>query len=284
MMRNITIILLGVVFLCCFKKKVEEQESTVRISCSERFAPLIQILTDEFRVTDSDVSFAINQNNHEQGFSDLITKKSDLLITDNKLLYVEISDAKSHGFELVEEIIAYDGIALIIRTNNLMEVLSVNQIRSIFTGKATNFKEFVGFDLEITVCYNENDEKRRYFFWDKILDRNDITEDAVRFASDEDVIDFVSTTDNAIGIVGLASAIKSVGRIKSISINDGGDKPIPPSPAYIQYGVYPMSFPVYLIDSNKLSEEQNSFVRFCLSRDRQKQLLQYGFFPIADKH
>jgi len=101
-MKTVIIILLSIAFASCSRVKDSNSASILNISCSDQFSTFMREWIDEFKEIDMNVSCKITQNNHEMGFASLITGQSNFLITDKKMLRVELNDVKSSNSEFTE--------------------------------------------------------------------------------------------------------------------------------------------------------------------------------------
>ena len=65
---------------------------------------------------------------------------------------------------LSETIIAYDGIVVVTHPTNKVKDLTLEQVKKIFTGEVTNWKELGGDDMEIVVVSREDGSGSRDAF------------------------------------------------------------------------------------------------------------------------
>ena len=65
---------------------------------------------------------------------------------------------------LNEVVIAYDGIVVVTHPSNKVKDLTMEQVKQIFTGEVTNWKELGGDDMEIVVVSREDGSGSRDAF------------------------------------------------------------------------------------------------------------------------
>ena len=109
-------------------------------------------------------------------------------------------EEKSQG--IVENIVAIDGIAMVVDKNNTIENLTKQQLSDIYTGKITNWKDVGGADQKIVVIGREAASGTRGAF-EEILGIEDQCKYANELNETGAVIAKVSSTAGAIGYVSL---------------------------------------------------------------------------------
>ena len=109
-------------------------------------------------------------------------------------------EEKSQG--IVENIVAIDGIAMVVDKNNTIENLTKQQLSDIYTGKITNWKDVGGADQKIVVIGREAASGTRGAF-EEILGIEDQCKYANELNETGAVIAKVSSTPGAIGYVSL---------------------------------------------------------------------------------
>jgi phosphate transport system substrate-binding protein len=130
--------------------------------------------------------------------------------------------------------IAYDGIAIIVNPGvDLPNGLTIAQVRSIFTGETTNFKDVGGPDATIVVVSREEGSGTRTAFQELVMNYKDasgtaqtppITDKALLQQSNGQVRTTVSTTPDSIGYLSfgfLDNTVKGVkiGRALPVVVN-----------------------------------------------------------------
>lgn len=110
-----------------------------------------------------------------------------------------VSRARKEGVTLVRNVVAYDAIVPFVHPDNPVSNLTIEQLRQIYAGEATNWKDFGGNDSDITLI-SRNVGSGTYEGWktlvigkDAILPRDAVCMDSVPVRT------FVSQDVTAIG-------------------------------------------------------------------------------------
>jgi len=176
--------------------------------------------------------------------------------------------------------IGYDAIAVFVHSNNPVKDLTKEQIKGIFTGKITNWKEVGGNDAPIQPNTEIAGEKRA-----TMLAFQEMAMDKAPYASGFKEIDFprdqivdVAKNENSICSVsyGLLAAVSSDLRdnVKAVTVNG-----IEPSAANIQSGAYLISRPLLLVTQGLPKGVVKQFIDFMLSSEGQK-IVAINFVPV----
>ena len=173
---------------------------------------------------------------------------------------------------LKETILAIDGIAIIVHTDNSVADLTVEQIAAIFKGEITNWSEVGGKDGEI-VCIGREESSGTRDGFESITDTEDACVYRQELTSNGAVLTAVAENPNAIGYVSLSSVKDTV---KAISV--GG---VAPSEATIKDGSYAVQRPFVLVTKEgvALSETAQAFFDFATSSAANEIITAAGVVP-----
>ncbi|KJS77588.1 MAG: membrane protein [Pseudomonas sp. BICA1-14] len=138
-----------------------------------------------------------------------------------------------------EQVIAIDGLAIIVHPDNLVRSLSVQQVASLFAGDIRNWKAVGGPDLPVELHARDDRSGTYDTFNELVLGSQGKALDghAARYESNDRLSQVVSRHPGAIGFVGLAS----VGQARAVAIADGQSQPMLPTPALVATEDYPLS-------------------------------------------
>lgn len=177
-------------------------------------------------------------------------------------------EEKAGGLE--ENIVAIDGIAVIVHPDNDVEDLTTDQLKKIYTGEITNWSEVGGADEAIVVVGREAGSGTRGAF-EEILG----VEDACKYAQELNetgaVVAKVGETEGAIGYVSLDNIKDSVKALKL----DG----VEASEETIKDGSYSLQRPFVMATKGKISEQSEAvqaIFEFIDSEAGQKVIEQVG--------
>lgn len=176
------------------------------------------------------------------GFSALKTASADLAASSRPIKDSERADLKSLG-DLkspgAEQVIAIDGLAIILHPQNPLNQLDTEQLARIFSGEAKTWEELGGSGGTIHL-YARDDQSGTYdTFKELVLSRRGKTlhSAAKRFESSEQLSDAVSQDPQGIGFIGLPY----VRQAKAVAIADGQSQAMLPLNSLIATEDYPLS-------------------------------------------
>lgn len=176
------------------------------------------------------------------GFAALKNARADLAassrpIKDSELVELEpLGDLKSPGSE---QVIAIDGLAIILNPRNPLNTLNTEQLAQIFNGEVSTWEALGGSGGAIHL-YARDDQSGTYdTFKELVLSRRGkpLAGTAQRFESSEALSDAVSHDPQGIGFIGLPY----VRQAKAVAIVDGDSQPMLPLTSLIATEDYPLS-------------------------------------------
>jgi len=186
----------------------------------------------------------------------------------------ELEEDEKEG--LKEFLIGRDGIVLVVHPENPVSDLTKDQIRGIYAGNITNWKDVGGPDATITVITREEGSGTRGAFEDIVMEVDDeeieIKGDAIVQGSAEAIQRSVAGDPNAIGYVSLAALAQDV---KALSV--GG---IAPSAETILDGTYEIQRPFLFLTKGEPTGAIKEFIDWVLSPEGQAVLKEEGIVPV----
>jgi len=190
----------------------------------------------------------------------------------------DLKNEEKSGYPNLKPIaIAKDGIAIIVHPDNPVTSLTLEQIRGIYNGTYTNWREVSGPDEEIVVINRDSASGTREFFWKHVMQKDDFVATALEKNSNGAVKQTVSQTPNAIGYVGLGYVDNSV---KAVKIKKDGME-IEPTVENVLNGEYPISRSLYMITNGEPKGIAKDFIDFVLSEEGQRIVEEEGFVPVG---
>ena len=156
-------------------------------------------------------------------------------------------EEKSSG--LVENIVAIDGIAVITNTSNKVEGLTTDQLKQIYTGAITNWKDLGGDDQAIVVMGRESGSGTRGAF-EEILEIEDQCAYAQELNETGAVVAKVAETEGAIGYVSLDNVDDTVAAMK---LDD-----VEASEETVKDGSYTLQRPFVMATKGEIKEQSEA--------------------------
>lgn len=90
-------------------------------------------------------------------YENLIESKTDVIIASRDISRNELKSANDAGVKIITEPLAIDALVFIVNPKNPVRNLSADQVRKIYTGEITNWKEVGGADHTITPYIRDTD-------------------------------------------------------------------------------------------------------------------------------
>ena len=115
---------------------------------------------------------------------------------------------------LNEIVIAYDGIVVVTHPTNKVKDLTMEQVKQIFTGEVTNWKELGGDDMEIVVVSREDGSGSRDAF-QEIVDytSGELVRSAIIASGNGNIKTTVATNKHAVGFISFEYIDESISTI-----------------------------------------------------------------------
>ncbi|HYO69968.1 MAG TPA: substrate-binding domain-containing protein, partial [Archangium sp.] len=155
--------------------------------------------------------------------------------------------------------------------------LTVEQLKGIYLGDITNWKEVGGADATIVVYSRENSSGTYVFVKDEVLGGEDFTPRALTLPGTAAVVNAVGLERNGIGYGGAAYS-KGIKELKVKK--DAASEAIAPSPHNIQNGTYPLSRRLYFYLPRQATGTTRAFLDYVLSPEGQEIATTVGYFPV----
>jgi phosphate transport system substrate-binding protein len=232
------------------------QESKIDIVGSTSVQPVAEKLAEEYTKSHPNVKInvqgggsSVGITSTQQGTADIGTSSKDL------------KDDEKKG--ITEYLIGKDGIVISVNSENKVSDLSPDQVKDIFSGKITNWKEVGGSDAEINVITREDGSGTRSAFEEIIMGKETkIKSDAIIQSSTEAVKQAVKQDPNAIGFISLANLDETV---KALKI-DG----VEPSEPTVSDGTYKVQRPFLFLVKGDAQGTVKEFIDWVLSPEGQE--------------
>ena len=213
------------------------------------------------------------------GFAALKSGSADLAASSRPIKASEASELSAMGDMhdvQSEQIIAIDGLAVIVNPGNPIGSLSVEQLARLFAGEIRDWSEIGGRPGAVTLYARDDNSGTYDTFKELVLTANarSLASNAKRFESSTQLSDGVSSDPNGIGFIGLPY----IRQAKAVSIAAGDSQPMPPSATLIATEDYPLSRRLYFYNPAKSSNPWvRTLIDFTHSPAGQKIVADCGF-------
>lgn len=272
--KRLVVLLCGAVIISglvvgCGSGSAEGDTAKITISGSTSVGPTMEVLAEVYE-KDNDVNIEVQQVGSSAGIKNTIDGTSDLGMSSRDLKDEETKEVDGTQ-------IAIDGIAVITNTANKVTNLTSEQVKDIFTGKITNWKEVGGEDAQIVVVSREEGSGTREGFQDILgFESDELIKDAQICDGSGNVKSTVEGNENAIAYI-------SFGYLGD-TLNDVKIDGVEPTDANVVDGKYPISRPFIVVNKKDgLSDVAKAFVDFIMSEEGQNIVAEEGFIKAPTK-
>lgn len=245
------------------------ENATVSVSGSTTVQPLAEKLAEAYMAENNSVRIDV-----QGGGSSVGVKAAGEGTSNIGMASREIKESELTEFPNLEIfVIARDGIAIVAHPDVNVSDLTVEQVRDIFSGKVTNWKDLGGDDQNIIVVSREEGSGTRGAFEEMVMGEDAlIAATAILQPSNGSIRTTVSTTPYSVGYLSFGYLDETV---KKISI--GGVAPTEPNAAD---GTYPIVRPLNMLTSGEPAGAVKAFLDFILSEAGQKLVVEDGYIPV----
>ncbi|WP_300383158.1 phosphate ABC transporter substrate-binding protein [Clostridium sp.] len=266
------ILVMSAVFIIsvgCSSNNLERKENNrISISGSTSVGPLMEKISEIYEEENNGTIIEINQVGSSAGIKDAITKVSEIGMSSRELKEEEKSQV--HG-----RVIAYDGIAIITNINNPIKDITINQIKDIYTGKITNWKEIEGGkDSQIVVTSREDGSGTRDAFQELIgYTSEELIRNAMISNGNGGLKEMVEGNKNAIAFVSFEYLDDSVNVVNVEGVE--------PKAESVRNKKYKIARPFLVITKeDNLTESGKKLIDYILSDEGQKIVLDNKLIPV----
>lgn len=214
---------------------------------------------------DYDPASAMHYTNTRGAYKDIVDGNADIIIcaapSDEQLQY-----AKDNGVELELVPVGSDAFVFIVNAGNPVDNITIDQIRGIYSGKITNWKELGGKNIPIAAM-RRNKNSGSQTALEKIMGDIPIKPDYTALFGSPIGFSFRYYVTGMLG----------EGGVKILTING-----IEPTPETIADGTYPVAGNIYAVyRKGETNENVKKAIDFMLSPQGQKIVEQSGYIPLS---
>ncbi len=230
----------------------EEISGTVNTDGSTSMADVMAVLQETFKEVQPGVTVNYTGSGSSSGITNVLNGSVDIGLSSRALT----DEEKEQG--AVENIVALDGVAIVVNPENTVSNLTVEQIAQIFSGEITNWSEVGGPDAEIAVFGRESGSGTRGAF-EEIVGVVDACVYTNEYSSTGDMVGAVAGNPNAIGYASLSAVDESVVAVKVNGVT--------PSEATVKDGTYEIQRPFVMVTKEgvELSDAAQAFLDYATS-------------------
>jgi len=252
--------------------------SSITIKGSDTLVRLGQRWAEEYMKVNKDAVIQVSGGGSGTGIAALLNGSTDVCEASRDMKEKEYKLAKKKGITPYRISVALDGIAVFLHVDNPVQELSLAQLKGIYTGSITNWKEVGGPDSRIILYGRENNSGTYAFFKKRALDKEDYADHTQTLPGTAAVVNAVAHDKNGIGYGGLAWATGV--KFAAVKENDSAIAVLP-SAESVSRGDYPISRDLYWFFNGVPTGELKNLVNWALSETGQKISEEIGYVPLS---
>lgn len=229
---------------------------------------VIAALTEGFAEVEPGVTVSYDPTGSGAGITGATDKTLDIGLSSRALKDDEKNDVDG-------TIVALDGIAIIVNKDSKVADLTVDQLKKMFTGEITNWKDVGGDDGEIVLVGREAGSGTRDGF-ESIVDVKDSCKYAQELTATGAVISAVEANPLAVGYASLSAVGDTVAMVTVEGVECSEDT--------VKDGTYKIQRPFEFVTNKSvtLSEQAQAFVDFATSKDAADLIRTAGAVPVNE--
>ena len=280
MSRNTLLVALVALTMVAGLANAVRADEQLQIEGSTTVGPIAVAFAEAFKTMYPDLKISIKQTGSGNGAAALLDGRCDIATMSRFMKAKEFKAAVEKGVMPVAHVVAMDGVCIIVHPSNPVPKrkggLTLQEIKDIYTGKITNWKQLGGNDAKIIPITRDNASGTFETFEGLVMKKAPMASNVETVNSNPQAKNRVKTTPNAIAYVGLGFVDRSV---RALDVNK-----IAPTRRTIAKGTYPIARPLYMFTNGypKLGSMAHAFCTFHLSEKGQDIIVAKGFVPVTD--
>lgn len=252
-------------------------DSTLTIKGSDTMVILAQKWAQAFMDANPGKVLQVSGGGSGTGVAALINGTADLANASRPIKDKERKQlTKRRGVDASEFRVALDSLAVYVPAANGIEALTIPQLKKIFRGQTTNWKDVGGEDMRIVLYSRENNSGTYAYFKEHVLDNEDFAATAQTLPGTAAVIHAVSKDKGGIGYGGIAYAEG----VRTVKVAAEGSDPVEPTMENATSGKYPLSRFLNIYSAGEASGLAKEYLDFVLSDEGQKVVEGVGYYPL----
>ncbi|HON46363.1 MAG TPA: phosphate ABC transporter substrate-binding protein [Kiritimatiellia bacterium] len=244
---------------------------------STTVGPIAKAFAEVIMRQNPGVNITVSESGSGNGAKALLNGTCDVACLSRNLKDSERKAMDEKGVKPVVHVVAFDALPVIVHPSNPVKGLTIDQVRDIYTGKITNWKDVGGADQRIVVISRDTNSGTYETFKDLVLGKdNKIIASAEYTGSNGGMRQRVQMTRGAIGYAGLGFVDRT---IKALEING-----VMPSAETVSAKQYPLSRELYLFTNGEPAADTLAGKFLSMSRtEKGREIIEeIGFVPVPD--
>lgn len=258
-----------------------DRQQKIVVKGSDTMVNLSAAWAEAFMKKNPSIDISVTGGGSGVGLAALINGTTDICNASRDIKREEKKKAVANGIMPLEHDVALDAIAIVVHPTNPITEISLEELRHIYTGEVTHWRDLNGRDEKILVLCRETSSGTYVFFQEHVLEKQDYTPRARMMPATSAIIEVVANDTPAIGYVGLGYAVQAEGRVKVLPVKADANTPaVTPTENTVRSGQYPIARPLHCYTNGKPKGAVGDFMNFILSQEGQAIAKEQGFIPL----
>lgn len=250
---------------------------SISLKGSDTMVLLGQKWADEYMKATPGAVVAVTGGGSGTGIAQLIDGTIDIAQSSRSMKPAEKAQIQEKtGAPVEETVMARDGVTVYVHPSNPVTRITLPQLKGIYTGAITNWKDVGGPDLAITVYSRENNSGTYVFFKEHVLEGEDFAAAAQTLPGTAAVVNAVMHDPKGIGYGGIAYGEG----VRHLAVVGADGVAVEPSEATIRSGAYPLSRPLYWYLTVQAPAPARQFLDWARGPVGQGLVAEVGYFPV----
>jgi phosphate transport system substrate-binding protein len=277
---GLTVIMVMSLLTSC-QERHPPQTGSVQLKGSETLRPLLTMSAEDFMTRRPQVDVIVQGGGSGTGIAALLHGTADIGMASRELSEKERQYADRQGLKIQAFGIALDGIAVVVHPHNPVEILTIQQLREIFTGVKQSWQDVGGAPNPITLWSRMDGSGTALLFRQRVLGDQNYGGGVHQLPTNEGVVTEVASRPWAIGYTSFGAVQVARGRVKTIALQGSPQTPaVTPTPDTIRDQSYPLARILHLYTASEPTGVVRDFIDFCLSSRGQELVSKAGYLAV----
>jgi len=269
---TLSLVIAGI--LAAFPATAAQQE--VIINGSTTVLPVMQNAGEAFMAANPDITLAISGGGSGNGIKALNEGLCDIAMSSRDIKDSEVEQGRAKGVIPVKTPVAVDALVPVVHPENPVTALSIEQLRDIYAGKVTNWKDLGGKDYTIVVISRDTSSGTYETWVELIMKKEKVAPSALLQASNGAVAQAVAKNKKAIGYIGFGYLNNA---LKKLDVNG-----IEATPATALVKQWPIARELYIFTNGQPSGAVKKLIDFLVDPQKgQKAVSEVGYIPLQNR-
>ena len=251
----------------------------ITVKGSDTLVILAQKWAETYMGLHNDVKIQVTGGGSGIGFAALQSQTTDLCDASRPIKSAELQKCVIAFHKRPTEYkVALDGLSVYVNSGNPVNEVTMDQLKSIFTGKIKNWKDIGGPDAPITVYSRENSSGTYEFFKSNVLKGEDFASSAQTMPGTAALVQAVGHDKLGIGYGGAAYG----SGVKHLSVKkDDASAGVEPTEENVLNQTYPIWRYLYVYVNPALDKDEiAAYLSWIRSDEGQKIVKDQGYYPL----